>query len=33
MFDINVIGEYYAEQELKWAEEPSEEWPDDLWDD
>lgn len=33
MFDVNVIAEYYAELETAWAEEPAEEWPDDLWDD
>lgn len=33
MFDINIIAEYYAELETAWAEESTEEWPDDLWDD
>jgi len=33
MFDINIINDWYAEQELNWEENPVEEWPDDLWDD
>jgi hypothetical protein len=33
MFDINVMADYYAELEAAWAEEPAEEWPDNLWDD